>query len=69
LFELGNYTLTACAAPVPNESNTANNNLTLGWVWVGLQGDIQPTFGIIDMKDITGVAKNFGKTSAVWNPP
>lgn len=58
-FAYGNYTITACAEPVPNEADTQNNNLTLGWVWVGLQGDIQPPFGTIDMKDVSYVARRF----------
>jgi hypothetical protein len=68
-FTLGNYTLTACAAPVPDETDTTDNNLTVGWVWVGLQGDIQQPFWMIDMKDVSYVAKRFLclPSDPLWN--
>ena len=65
-FELGNYTMTAYAWPVPGETDTADNNLTLGWVLVALTGDITGSTGWpdgkVDMRDIGVVARHFGET-------
>ena len=65
-FAFGNYTINAYASPVPGETNIANNNFTGGWVIVSLLGDITgPTGwpdGKVDMRDISLVARNFGKT-------
>jgi hypothetical protein len=64
-FAYSNYTLKAVADNVPGEANTSNNNFTDGWVVVGLVGDITGLNGWpdgkVDIKDISLVAKNFGK--------
>jgi hypothetical protein len=65
-FAYGNYTLSAYAWPVPDETNTADNNLTGGWVIVSMVGDITGPEGWpdgkCDMRDIGLVARNFGQT-------
>ena len=38
-FAYGNYTLSARASPVPGETNTTNNTLTKGNIFVTIQGD------------------------------
>lgn len=77
-FALGNYTLSAVASQVPNETNKTNNNCTGGTVTVTILGDINGDFKV-DMKDIALVARAFGSDgpnylyvgslpSANWNP-
>jgi parallel beta-helix repeat protein len=65
-FAKGNHTISAYAWPVPGETDTSNNNFTGGWVIISIVGDITgPTGwpdGKVDIKDISYVAKNFGKT-------
>jgi hypothetical protein len=66
-FVKGNYIVSAYAWPVADEANTANNNCTGGWVLVAMVGDLTGTTpgvpdGKVDIKDISLVAKNFGKT-------
>ena len=39
-YPYGNYTISAYAKPVLDETKTANNNLTGGWVVVAGQGDL-----------------------------
>jgi hypothetical protein len=58
-FAKGNYTVSACAWPVPDETHTADNNFTDGIVTVAIAGDINADGGV-DMKDIAVVAKAFG---------
>jgi hypothetical protein len=49
--EIGNYTLSATATPVPGEPNTANNTLIFGNINVMLPGDANGD-GIVNMRDI-----------------
>jgi hypothetical protein len=69
-FAYGNYTLSACASPVPGETNTANNNCTGGWVIVSIPGDVTGPNGYpdgkVDMRDLGAIAKLFG--TAIGNP-
>jgi uncharacterized repeat protein (TIGR02543 family) len=73
-LKYGNYTLSAYAWPVPNETNTANNNCTGGWVIVSIPGDITGPKGWpdgkVDMRDIANIARAFGSQpgSSRWNP-
>lgn len=65
-FVKGNYNISAYASPVAGEANTANNNGTGGWVLVSMLGDLSGTIpgvpdGKVDIKDVSLVAKNFGK--------
>jgi hypothetical protein len=55
-FAKGNYTLSAYAQPVPNETDTADNNYTGGWIFVSTVGDFggpvnySPTYFACDGK-------------------
>ena len=66
----GNYAISAYAWPVENETNTANNNFTGGWVAVAGVGDLTggtPNAldfvpdGKVDIVDIAIVARYFGQ--------
>jgi len=71
---LGNYTISAYATPVPNETDTADNNYTYGWIIISIAGDITGTDGWPDRKisiqDLFIVAKAFGShpRHPKWNP-
>jgi parallel beta-helix repeat protein len=73
-FAYGNYTLSAYAWPVPDETNTADNNFTGGWVIVSLVGDITGPDGWpdgkCDMRDIGYVARRFmcKPGDPLWDP-
>ena len=75
-FAYGNYTITAYAWPVTNETNTANNNFTCAIpVHVGVPADISgSTVGaynrVCDMKDIAFLIVHFtGKPgNSKWDP-
>jgi hypothetical protein len=70
-FSYGNYTITVYAQPVPGETHTEDNTLASPWpVMVGIPGDMMPTFGLIDMKDVAYVARRFGAHPAdpLWDP-
>lgn len=64
-FAKGNYTISAHATPVPDETRTSDNTLTDGWVIVALVGDITGPEGHpdgrCDMWDVGLVARLFGK--------
>jgi len=68
-FAYGNYTISAYAWPVPNETNTGDNTLVDGVVTVVLAGDLNDD-GIVDYRDINRVARMFGKTLSdpQWDP-
>jgi parallel beta-helix repeat protein len=67
-YALGNYTITACAGPVPNETEIADNNKTV-WVTVTISGDIDGNF-IVQLQDLVFLAQAYGSKSgdANWNP-
>jgi hypothetical protein len=73
-FAIGNYTLNAYAWPVPNETNTDNNNFTGGRIIVSIVGDITGPSGWpdgkVDIRDVNYVAKRYGTTSSSsnWDP-
>ena len=73
-FAYSNYTISAYAWPVPNETSTADNNFTGGLVAVSIVGDITGPQGWPDgkvtMSDIAIVARAFGSKpgSSNWNP-
>jgi hypothetical protein len=68
----GNYTISAYAQPVSGETNTEDNSRTSSTAVMvtGLPGDLMPTFGVVDMKDIAYVAKRFGTdpSKPLWDP-
>jgi hypothetical protein len=68
----GNYAISAYASPVPGETNTANNNLTGGWIIVSMVGDILGE-GKVSGDDLILLAWSFGSSagpppSPRWNP-
>jgi hypothetical protein len=64
----GNYTINAYAWPVSGETNTADNNLTGGTVYVGIPGDLNSD-GTVNILDALLLAKAFLATpgSSNWN--
>jgi parallel beta-helix repeat protein len=68
-FAYGNYTISAYTSPVPNETNTANNNFTGGVVTVTMPGDINGDFKVTNTSLMTLVSSYGSKPSDVnWNP-
>ena len=55
----GNYTITAKATPVLDETDITDNTLTDGWIVIALVGDINAD-GIVDITDIYLIALAFG---------
>jgi outer membrane protein assembly factor BamB len=55
----GNYTITAKVTQLPGETDTTDNTLTDGIVYVGIPGDVNAD-GKVNVKDIFAVAKAFG---------
>jgi parallel beta-helix repeat protein len=68
-FAYGNYTTSAYAWPVTNETNTANNNCTGCMMKVSIPGDINGDFKV-DLSDLVLLSKayNSGPGDARWNP-
>jgi len=66
----GNYTISAYAWSVPNETYTTDNNCTDGTVKVGIPGDVDPVDGYVGIDDIFSIASHFGQdpSSPTWNP-
>jgi len=56
----GNYTISAHAWPVPGETDTTDNTLTDGTIYVGITGDLNAD-GKVDIIDIATATKNYGK--------
>jgi len=74
-FAKGNYTIWAYAWPVQGETDTEDNTLFDGIVYVGVPCDVSgPTLGVPDgvcnMRDIGYMCSKFGTTpsSPNWNP-
>jgi outer membrane protein assembly factor BamB len=68
-FALGNYTISAYATPVPDETNTTNNNFLGGWVMVTIPGDLNGDF-TVGLSDLVILAKAYGSVpgNPNWNP-
>jgi len=60
----GNYTITAHAVSLPNETDTANNILSSAWIIVSTTGDVTGPAGVpdgrVDIRDLAVMAKSFG---------
>jgi parallel beta-helix repeat protein len=68
-FAKGNYTISAYAWPVSGETDTGDNALTDGVVYVGVPGDVDANHKV-EIKDILLLAKAYGTNpqSPNWNP-
>jgi len=55
----GNYTITAEATPVPEETDTLDNKFKDGWIAIAILGDINAD-GKVNIKDIAPVARAYG---------
>jgi len=68
-FFKGNYTLWAYASPVPDETDTADNNFTGGIVWIKWLYD-NTGDGYCGIDDIVAVAEHFSTQPGYpgWNP-
>ncbi|MGA2309609.1 MAG: G1 family glutamic endopeptidase [Candidatus Bathyarchaeia archaeon] len=64
-----NYTISAYALPVSDETNTTNNNCTDGLVTVSIPGDLNGDFKV-SLSDLAIFAHAYGSkpNSANWNP-
>ncbi len=64
----GNYTIGAYARPVLGETDTADNTLMDGMVYVGIPGDINGD-GIVDIYDAIILAKAYNSKlyDSIWN--
>jgi hypothetical protein len=60
-FVKGTYTVSACAWPLPRETDTADNTYSNGNVIVAMIGDIRGPDGKVDIGDLFLIAKYFGK--------
>ncbi len=68
----GNYTISAYAWPVPDETNVEDNTFINGFILVAFGGDItgsKPCVpdSAVDMKDIAWVSKAFGSPRQGYN--
>ena len=63
-FAKGNYTISAYAHPIQNETDITDNKYTDGWVIVAMVGDITGPDGFpdgkVEMRDVSKVARLFG---------
>ena len=73
-FAKGNYTISAVATPVPDETDTADNTFVDGTVIVSYPGDINGPGGVpdglVDIDDVIFVAIRFGSVPGWpnWDP-
>ncbi len=58
-FVLGNYTITAHAEPITNETDIADNTLVNGWIIVTIPGDVNGDFDV-DIYEIVGICTAYG---------
>jgi hypothetical protein len=66
-FTYGNYDILAAADNIAGETNTADNNLTVGRVTVTIPGDVTGDTWV-DMQDISILIDNFLVGAPAWNP-
>ncbi|MGD0977568.1 MAG: PQQ-binding-like beta-propeller repeat protein [Candidatus Bathyarchaeia archaeon] len=68
-FAYGNYTMCACAWPVPGETDTSDNNFTAGVVEVTIPGDVNGDFKV-GLQDLTLIANAYRSKpdDPRWNP-
>jgi thiol-disulfide isomerase/thioredoxin len=65
----GNYTITASATPVSDETKTVGDDAFGGWVLVTIPGDINGDFKV-NLLDLVALARAYGSKpdSPNWNP-
>jgi parallel beta-helix repeat protein len=65
----GCHSITACACPVPGETNTVDNTLTEGIIYIVLAGDVNND-GKVDLKDVYAIARRYGRHpwEPLWDP-
>jgi len=63
----GNYTISACASPVVDETDIEDNTFTDGDVKVGTPGNVDGN-SIVNMLDLYMVSLNYGKTTPYATP-
>lgn len=66
-YAFANYTISAVADTVPDETDTEDNTFTDGTIHVGLIGDVNGDKKV-DLKDVYAVGKAFGTTRQGPNP-
>ena len=68
-FARGNYTMSVCAGPVPEESRTDDNFMADGVICVANPGDVNGD-GKVDVRDLYAVARAYGSSEGQpnWNP-
>jgi hypothetical protein len=59
-FSYGNYSISAYATILPEETNATDNSCTDGTVHVGIPGDVDPADGYVGIDDIFNIALRFG---------
>jgi hypothetical protein len=66
---MGNYSISAYAWPVPDETNTANNDCTGGLVALTIPGDINGDFKVGSV-DLNLFLASYGapESGRPWNP-
>jgi hypothetical protein len=68
-FAYGNYTLNAYGWPVPGETDTSDNNITISVVTITIPGDINGDFQV-SLADLVILANAYGSNpgDTKWNP-
>jgi len=66
-FSKGDYVMKTSATPVPNETDTTNNNYTHGPVLLTIPGDVTGDVWV-DMLDISIIIEWFMTSSPTYNP-
>ena len=68
-FAKGNYTISAYAWPVQGETDTVDNTLIDGTVYVGILGDVNAD-SVVDIFDLVTVGNSYGSGPGApkWNP-
>jgi hypothetical protein len=68
-FAMGKYNVSACAQPVPGQTNTTQNNCTGGLISVTIPGDINGDFRV-NLQDLVLLANAYGSKpgGTKWNP-
>lgn len=65
----GRYAVRAYVLPVPGETETDDNSLIAGWVFVTIVGDVNGDLGV-NIFDITMIARSYGSHEGglAYNP-